>query len=32
VASALIDALGPDGRDTAGLGRLMGRLRAAAVR
>ena len=32
VASALIDALGPAGRDTAGLGRLVGRLRAAAAR
>ena len=32
VASALIDALGPDGRDTAGLGRLVARLRAAAAR
>ena len=32
VASALIDALGPYGRDTAALGRLVGRLRAAAAR
>src|SRR5665811_1807209 len=32
VASALIDALGEDGRDTAGLGRLVQRLRAAAAR
>jgi tryptophan synthase alpha subunit len=32
VASALIDALGTDGRDTAGLGRLVARLRAAAAR
>jgi tryptophan synthase alpha chain len=32
VASALIDALGPDGRDTAGLGRLVARLRTAAAR
>ena len=32
VASVLIDALGPDGRDTAGLGRLVARLRAAAAR
>jgi tryptophan synthase alpha chain len=32
VASALIDALGPDGRDTASLGRLVTRLRAAAAR
>jgi tryptophan synthase alpha chain len=31
VASALIDALGPDGRDTPGLGRLVERLRAAAA-
>jgi tryptophan synthase alpha chain len=29
VASALVDALGPDGRDTARLGRLVGQLRAA---
>ncbi len=32
VASALIEALGPDGRDTQGLGRLVERLRAAAGR
>lgn len=32
VASALIDALGQDGRDTAGLGRLVQQLRAAAAR
>jgi tryptophan synthase alpha chain len=32
VASALIDALGPDGRDTVSLGRLVARLRAAAAR
>ena len=31
VASALIDALGPDGRDAPGLGRLVERLRAAAA-
>ena len=31
VASALVDALGPDGRDRAGLGRLVGRLRAATA-
>ena len=30
--SLLIDALGLDGRDTAGLGRLVARLRAAAAR
>ena len=29
VASALVDALGPDGRDVAGLSRLVGDLRAA---
>jgi tryptophan synthase alpha chain len=29
VASALVDALGPDGRDVAALGRLVGELRAA---
>lgn len=29
VASALVDALGPDGRDVASLGRLVGRLREA---
>ena len=29
VASALVDALGPDGRDIAGLARLVGELRAA---
>ena len=32
VASALVDAMGPDGRDTAALGRLVGELRAATVR
>lgn len=32
VASALVDALGPDGRDVAALGRLVGELRRAAVR
>jgi tryptophan synthase alpha chain len=32
VASALVDALGPDGRDAAGLGRLVAQLRAAAAR
>jgi tryptophan synthase alpha chain len=32
VASALVDALGPDGRDAAGLGRLVALLRAAAAR
>ena len=32
VASALVDALGGDGRDTASLGRLVERLRAAATR
>jgi tryptophan synthase alpha chain len=32
VASALVDALGPGGRDVAGLGRLVASLRAAAVR
>ena len=32
VASALVDALGPDGRDVAALGRLVGELRAATVR
>ena len=32
VASALVDALGPDGRDTASLGRLVRELRAATVR
>jgi tryptophan synthase alpha chain len=31
VASALVDALGEDGRDTAALGRLVSRLRAAAA-
>ena len=30
VASALVDALGPDGRDVAALARLVGELRAAA--
>ena len=29
VASALVDALGPDGRDLAALGRLVGELRRA---
>ena len=32
VASALVDALGPDGRDTAALGRLVGELRGATRR
>ena len=32
VASALVDALGPDGRDVAGLSRLVRELRAATVR
>ena len=32
VASALVDALGPDGRDLAALGRLVARLRAATAR
>jgi tryptophan synthase alpha chain len=32
VASALIDALGPDGRDTATLARLVTELRAATKR
>ncbi len=32
VASALVDALGPDGRDVAALGRLVGELRAATRR
>ncbi|TFG68947.1 MAG: tryptophan synthase subunit alpha [Thermomicrobiales bacterium] len=32
VASALVDALGPDGRDIARLRRLVGELRAATVR
>ena len=32
VASALIDALGPDGRNVAALGRLVGELRAATSR
>ena len=32
VASALVDALGPDGRDVAALGRLVARLRAATGR
>jgi tryptophan synthase alpha chain len=32
VASALVDALGPDGRDVAALGRLVGELRAATGR
>ncbi|MEI8335219.1 MAG: hypothetical protein WCH74_15395 [Chloroflexota bacterium] len=30
VASALVDALGRDGRDVAALGRLVGSLRGAA--
>jgi tryptophan synthase alpha chain len=32
VASALVDALGPDGRDVASLGRLVAGLRAATAR
>lgn len=32
VASALVDALGPDGRDVAAMARLVGRLRAATRR
>ena len=32
VASALVDAMGPDGRDVAALGRLVGELRAATGR
>jgi len=32
VASALVDALGPDGRDVAALGRLVGVLRGATAR
>ncbi len=32
VASALVDALGPDGRDVEALGRLVGKLRAATSR
>ena len=32
VASALVDALGPDGRDVAALGALVGKLRAATGR
>jgi tryptophan synthase alpha chain len=32
VASALVDALGPDGRDVPALGRLVGELRAATTR
>jgi tryptophan synthase alpha chain len=32
VASALVDALGPDGRDVAALGRLVSRLRGATTR
>jgi tryptophan synthase alpha chain len=32
VASALVDALGPDGRDVAALGRLVARLRSATAR
>lgn len=32
VASALVDALGPDGRDVAALGRLVARLRGATTR
>jgi tryptophan synthase alpha chain len=31
VASALVDALGPDGRDIDGLRRLVGELRAATA-
>ncbi|MBI3751554.1 MAG: tryptophan synthase subunit alpha [Chloroflexi bacterium] len=31
VASALVDALGPDGRDVAALGRLVSKLRAATL-
>ena len=31
VASALVDALGPDGRDVDGLARLVGELRAATA-
>jgi tryptophan synthase alpha subunit len=31
VASALVDALGPDGRDVAALGRLVRQLRAATA-
>ncbi len=32
VASALVDALGEDGRDVAGLARLMRELRVATIR
>ena len=32
VASALVDALGPDGRDVAALGALVAKLRAATGR
>ena len=32
VASALVDALGPDGRDVEALGTLVRRLRAATAR
>ena len=32
VASALVDALGPDGRDVAALGRAVAALRAATAR
>jgi tryptophan synthase alpha chain len=32
VASALVDALGPDGREVAALGRLVASLRAATAR
>jgi tryptophan synthase alpha chain len=32
VASALVDALGPDGRDVAALAKLVGELRAATTR
>jgi tryptophan synthase alpha subunit len=32
VASALVDALGPDGRDVAAFGVLVGKLRAATFR
>jgi tryptophan synthase alpha chain len=31
VASALVDALGPDGRNLGALGRLIGRLREAGA-
>ena len=32
VASALVDALGPDGHDVPALARLVGELRAATIR